>query len=163
MPLFIFCILGGLGSGTSRVPGPVDEGADAVGAQHVVLVQLGKEHVARTVLRRGAGGDRIVAWGERILEWPLAKPDLLEVVPARSGLEYSNGGCALDVDGDGVEEIVVARGRGRARFDCELLWFREAHDRTTWDEHSVARLGEKSTDPHDIQPLSVRGPDGEVH
>ncbi len=116
----------------------------------------------RTTLRRGASGDNIVAWGERILQWPLDRPELQEVVVPRQGLEYSNGGCALDVNGDGVEELVVSRGKGRARSDPELLWFQMRPGLKTWVEHPIARLGEKITDPHDIQPISARRPTGQV-
>ena len=79
--------------------------------QHTLLSQLGEEHLAHAVLRRDTKGDSIVAWGERILQWDLVGDTRMEeIFPSMEGLQYSNGGCAMDVDGDGNEEILVARG-----------------------------------------------------
>ena len=64
MLFLIIGMLGGTGPAADPGPGP------AAGVRHIVLARLGREHVARTALRRGAGGETIVAWGERILEWP---------------------------------------------------------------------------------------------
>ncbi|MBN2569449.1 MAG: hypothetical protein JXB42_08480 [Deltaproteobacteria bacterium] len=65
---------------------------------------MGEEHIAHAVLRREAKGDNIVAWGERILQWKLAKnAKMEEVFPPVKDSSYSNGGCAMDVDGDGDE------------------------------------------------------------
>jgi hypothetical protein len=143
-------------------PSGSDPGAATPQVQHVVLAQLGPEHLARTIERRSADGLRLVAWGERFVEWSLAHPDLKEVIPFRQGLKFSNGGCALDVDGDGVDEVVVARGEGRPNLNPQLLWLQERPGQSTWTEHSVARLGEGPISPHDILPFSSRSPTGEV-
>jgi hypothetical protein len=61
----------------------------------------------------------------------------------------------VDLDGDGVEEIVLARGQGRWARDPELLWFSAVPGRQTWAEHRVGRIGTEADDsPHDILPLS---------
>ena len=52
--------------------------------------------------------------------------------------------------------------RGGCGRDPELLWFQARPGLKTWVEHSIVRLGEKITDPHDIQPLSVRRRTGQV-
>jgi len=97
----------------------------------------------------------MVSWGERILEWPLPprEPELREVVAPVKGLGYSNGGCALDVDGDGVEEIIVARGGGRWCADPKLYWFQETAA-GRWSEHLAVEMGRGSIAPHDLVPIS---------
>ena len=56
--------------------------------QHTVLARLGGEHIAHAISRRGAGGDRVLAWGDRILEWPLdGTGATTEVVPRASPSE----------------------------------------------------------------------------
>ena len=52
--------------------------------------------------------------------------------------------------------------RRAARGDPELLWFQSRPGQPGWAEHSIARLGRETTDPHDIQPISVRRPSGEL-
>jgi hypothetical protein len=130
--------------------------------RHVVLGQLGGEHIAHAIYRRGNRGERVVAWGDRVLEWPLrGSPKLKEVVPPQPGKGYSNGGCAVDLDGDGAQELVVARGSGRWAHDPHLVWFKEMPGRQTWVEHSVARIGTETDDgPHDILPFSFRNSTG---
>ncbi|HVC92803.1 MAG TPA: hypothetical protein VND64_03885 [Pirellulales bacterium] len=128
--------------------------------RHTRLADLGGEHVAHAIFRHTPAGGAIVGWGERILEWPLDKPALHEAMPRLAGFEYSNGGCALDVDGDATDEIVVARGRTRSCSDPDLLWFKETGDGKFWTEHQIGNIGRGSIAPHDIQPFSARQPDG---
>ncbi|MBI3463003.1 MAG: VCBS repeat-containing protein [Planctomycetes bacterium] len=138
------------------VPRPASGDTSDFIAEHVLLARLGSEHLAHAICRRGAKGERIVAWGERILEWqPVGPGQAREVVPVKPGLAYSNGGCSLDLDGDGVDELVVARGEGRWGRNPELLWFQEGSGRDTWVEHAVERLpGAPKDAPHDIEPIS---------
>ncbi|HEY2249450.1 MAG TPA: hypothetical protein VGH74_00270, partial [Planctomycetaceae bacterium] len=124
------------------------------------LADLGSEHIAHAIYRRTQDGGRIVGWGERILEWPLDKPVLLEAIPRRTGFEFSNGGCAIDVDGDGTDEIVVARGRTRSCSDPDLLWFKDAGAAKPWNEHLIGSIGKGPIAPHDVQPYFARRPDG---
>lgn len=99
--------------------------------RHEKLADLGGEHVAHAVFRRTPDGGTIVAWGERIVEWPLSRPTLRQTVAPQGNLQFSNGGCALDVDGDGTDEIVVARGKTRSCADAELFWFEQSSDATS--------------------------------
>ncbi|MCC6442740.1 MAG: VCBS repeat-containing protein [Armatimonadetes bacterium] len=130
--------------------------------EQVSLARLGKEHIATAVWRRTARGGRVVAWGNRVLEWQLGRsPVQREVVPAREGVEYSNGGCAMDVDGDGIEEIVVARIDGRNDEAVDLLWLKGRPGQHHWKEHPVARLTKRAwAAPHDIRPLTGRDASG---
>ena len=132
-----------------------------------VLAHLGNEHFCRACCRHVANHDTIVAWGDRILEWTLpGSGEATEVAPTLTGQGYSNGGCMMDLDGDGTEELILARGKGRWSLDPQLLWFRQQPGRRTWMEHSVAQLGGPMDDsPHDMLPIfpqsatgkSVRG------
>ena len=74
-----------------------------VSAQRTVIAELGPEHMANAVYRRGVGGDRIAAWGDRILQWEVQPAaTATEVVPREQNvLGYSNGGCAMDLQGKG--------------------------------------------------------------
>lgn len=124
------------------------------------IAHLGEEHLANCVLRAGREGNRAVAWGDRIVEMPLrAGANVREVVPALPDRRYSNGGCSLDVDHDGFDEIVVARGwkpgAGPENAEIELLWYDETPGRDTWEEHLIARVPVRNARqaPHDIVPF----------
>ncbi|HVW02123.1 MAG TPA: hypothetical protein VHB77_17360 [Planctomycetaceae bacterium] len=134
--------------------------AEAFHVRPARLADLGSEHLAHAISRRTAEGVSIVAWGERIVEWPLKDPRLHEVVPRQNGTEYSNGGCALDVDGDGVDEIVVARGRSRSCSDPDLLWFQQTNADAPWTSHHIGHIGNGPVAPHDVNPFSALLPDG---
>jgi len=126
--------------------------------QHILLSQLGEEHLAHAVLRRETKGDNIVAWGERILQWKLAVgAEIEEVLPSIEGSSYSNGGCAMDVDEDGNEEILVARGGKPTCENPDLLWFKQVPDSKTWVEYQIAHIGGgKWSAPHDILPITMK-------
>lgn len=127
--------------------------------RHHQLADLGAEHLAHAVYRRTDRGGAIVAWGERVIEWPLERPNMREVVPRSGELHYSNGGCAVDVDGDGIDEIVVARGRSRSCANPELVWLHDAGG-SNWATHPIAALGAGPIAPHDIVPFSFVFSDG---
>lgn len=130
-----------------------------VAARHHLLADLGGEHLAHAVYRHTPRGGAVVAWGERVVEWPLDQPLLREAV-ARSGeMHYSNGGCAIDVDGDGTDEIVVARGRSRSCADPDLVWLKDDGG-PTWSSHKIASLGPGPIAPHDIVPFSFAFAEG---
>ena len=128
--------------------------------RHTLLADLGHEHIAHAVFRHTPEGGAVIGWGERILQWPLGRPELTELQARRPDAEYSNGGCAIDVNGDGRDEIVVARGRSRSGSDPELLWFEEAAPGKPWTEHYIAKLGTGQIAPHDIEPLVISRSDG---
>lgn len=123
-------------------------------ARHRQLADLGAEHLSHAVYRRTAHGGAVVAWGERVLEWPLEGLESREVVARAGEMQYSNGGCALDIDGDGTDEIVVGRGRSRSCADPELLWLQETGG-ASWASHAIDKLGAGPIAPHDIEPISL--------
>jgi hypothetical protein len=129
--LFAFLTFGAL-----EVVGRGAEPAEARSGEFDVQIkfnaELGGEHIAHAIYRRGPDGGSIVGWGERIVEWQLAQPELHEVTARQGDLRFYNGGCALDVNGDGVDEIVVARGKTRAGRDPELLWCEELAGAAHW-------------------------------
>ncbi|MGH7135761.1 MAG: FG-GAP repeat domain-containing protein [Pirellulales bacterium] len=153
-----YCLLVSLAAAATTI---ADDKAASVTlvAHHRQLADLGGEHLAHAVFRHTPQGGAVVAWGERVVEWPLERPELRELV-ARSGeTHYSNGGCALDVDGDGADEIVVARGRSRSCADPELVWLKDDGS-SRWASHSIAPLGSGPIAPHDIAPFSFVFDDG---
>ncbi|MBW3540819.1 MAG: VCBS repeat-containing protein [Planctomycetes bacterium] len=128
----------------------------ALKVQHVLIANLGPERIRHAVARRGRNGERLVGWRYRVVEFPFAASAAAkEVVAARERLEYSNGGCAMDVDRDGVDEIVVARSDPGGR-EIEFVWFKEAAGKAAWIEHVIGRY-ESPTHavPHDIQPFEM--------
>ena len=136
---------------------------DGFTVSHVTVADLGHERIRHAVLRHGRQGERLVGWRSRIVELPLkvgSQP--VEVVAAKAGLEYSNGGCAMDLDGDGIEEIVVARAGPRGR-DIEFVWFEESPKQTTWTAHHLGHFeSETSGVPHDISPVRFSSPKKET-
>lgn len=131
--------------------------------EHVVFDQLGSQHLGNVVYRQGADGGYFVGWGRTpIQEWPFGSARQRQVVLTKEDHRYSNGGAALDVDRDGVQEIVVARGRGEATEDSELYWFDEVPGEEHWEEHYIADSGEERfVAPHDVEPLTVTLDTGE--
>ncbi|HET7559724.1 MAG TPA: VCBS repeat-containing protein [Limnochordia bacterium] len=130
--------------------------------QHRVIAELGEERLRNAVYCWGPEGETIVAWGRRMLQWPLASgANYREVAPTAPGLWYSNGGCALDVDGDGFDEIVVARAQDPNDAEPVLVWFKPTDG--SWQEHVAAEIGGPSgTSPHDVLPFSAQRPTGET-
>jgi hypothetical protein len=90
-----------------------DEAAGAkppVEVEQKVIAQLGSEHFANAVYRQAKAGPRIAALDDRILQWPITSAaPTEEVVPSEPDRgRHSNGGCAIDLNGDGIDEVVVA-------------------------------------------------------
>jgi hypothetical protein len=127
---------------------------------HRQLAALGGEHLAHAVDLKTPAGRAIVAWGARVLAWPLPGGDQRQVVAIVPDMHYSNGGCALDVDGDGDEDLVVARGRSRSCADPRLYWFEQHDNAAEWTAHPIAELGRGNVAPHDIHPIAFSRGDG---
>lgn len=129
-----------------------------VRAEPMLIHQLGREHLGNTVYRRGSEGPRIAASGNRIIEWPIQEnAPLTEVVPYRPE-NYNNGACALDVNGDGIDEMIVARTVDKS--GTNVLWFEEVPGKALWEEHLIGFVpnegGEKGI--HDIMSFEVHIP-----
>jgi FG-GAP repeat len=126
----------------------------------MLIAQVGAEHFGNAVYRRGMEGPRIAASGTRILEWPVQESaPATEVVPNRPG-RYSNGACAMDVNGDGMDEMIVARQQEPSQ-GSDVLWFEEVPGQQLWKEHLVGHLAEWEA-PHDIMPLEMTVQGGAV-
>jgi len=138
----------------------MSSGSAKFNVHHVLLAQLGEEHLANAVLRSGAKGEHIVCWGDRILQWDVAEDaEMVEVFSAIPGFQYSNGGCAMDVDGDGKEEIVVSRCGKPSCGSPELFRFEQVSDSQSWVDHQIASIGgEAWSAPHDILPITMEVP-----
>ena len=170
-----FCCLGFLAAVACAFgqfsPGPTppstqsSESHERIASRLFTLSRLGPEHVANAVYRRGADRNSyIVAWGDRILQWPLERNGAVQkVYPQEGDWQYINGGCACDVDQDGVDEIVTGRGHGGSQTQHELVWLDEVEGRDQFRMHTFARLDIVGwAAPHDIQPLEVQVGDERV-
>jgi len=122
----------------------------------MLINQLGEEHFGNAVYRRGLEGPRIAASGNRILEWSVqASAPTTEVVPPDSE-SYQNGACAMDVNEDGIDEMIVGRTAGKPGTD--LLWFEEVKGQKNWKEHliSYVKNGKGEEGLHDIMPFYIK-------
>lgn len=121
-----------------------------------LLANLGSEHVANATHVRTPNGTAIIGWGDRVVTWRLsATPMFEEAVPRTAGVSYSNGGCALDVTGDGRDDLVVARGRSRVPQDPELVWIEQTAN-GHWKPHAIGPLAPGAMSPHDIAQIVFR-------
>ena len=132
--------------------------------EHVIQGYLGPNHLANLVYRKGIDGDKFVGWGRTpITEWPVGSANRRQVVPSHPDKRYSNGGCAMDLDGDGIDEIIVACGSMANLSDAALVWFKEVDGEQYWEEYEIARIWPRGhTAPHDIVPYIKQTEAGEV-
>lgn len=160
--IVVSCALGQSSPGPMFPSNQSNEAQGRITSQLFTLSRLGPEHLANAVYRKGAERNScIVAWGDRLLQWPLAKNGAMrEVYPRQEDWRYNNGGCAWDVDGDGVDEIVTSRGpggHGGTPRQHELVWFDEVEGQGQFRIHTFARMDiVEWAAPHDIQPLEVQ-------
>jgi hypothetical protein len=157
----VLMLLADAGVATARAEEPANVQAGQLKVKHTLLADLGGEHVAHAIFRRTPTGGAIVGWAERIVEWPLDAPKLREVLPRQGELRFYNGGCSIDVNGDGRDEIIVARGKTRACRDPELLWFEETAADRPWTAHKIEDIGPGPIAPHDIEPFAAVLPSGQ--
>lgn len=132
-------------------------------AEHVVIGHLGAQHLANLVYRKSKEGPKLVGWGRTpMMEWSVGSAGKKQVVPENPNHRYSNGGCAMDVDGDGEDEIIVARGAMANLRNASLLWFDPVDEQQYWQEHTIASIWEGGfTAPHDIKPYVYENQAGE--
>jgi hypothetical protein len=134
-----------------------------VKVEPMLISQLGAEHFGNAIYRRGMNGPRIAASGSRILEWPVQdSAPTAEVVPPGNE-NYDNGACAMDVNGDAIDEMIA--GRSVSDKGTDLLWYEEVRDQKHWKEHLIATLrkakGEEGI--HDIMPFEMKAQNKLLH
>ena len=145
------------------VPAQAAGEADALPVEvaPMMIAELPSDSLQHAAYRRGIGGGRVVASSvpppsaARILQWPLqASAPLTEVVPPDPAVaEYNNSVCPMDIDGDGVDEVVVSRRLQSSVHD--VVWFREVAGRKVWEGPYVIGGLNHAGYPHDIAPFSV--------
>jgi hypothetical protein len=126
-----------------------------VKVEPMLISQLGPEHFGNAIYRRGIEGPGIAASGSRILEWPVQASALTtEVVPPGPD-NYQNGACAMDVNGDNIDEMIVGR---TTQLGTDLLWFEEIPGQKVWKEHLIAVIkgGKGEEGLHDIMPFEMK-------
>jgi hypothetical protein len=109
------------------------------------------EHILRKLRNETITGlaiqDRtFVTWGDRLLWGSL--PQGYRVVRGR-GPMFAEGGCLLDVDGDGLLDIVVNEGGPEA----DLVWYRAPHAGGVWTRHVI----DTGIDAPDMLPATLLG------
>jgi hypothetical protein len=94
------------------------------------------EHILRKLRNETVTGYAIqertlVTWGDRLL-WRRLPQGNYRVVRGR-GRAFVEGGCLLDVDGDGKLDIVVNEGGP----ENGLVWYRSPHSGGCWTRHLI--------------------------
>ena len=89
----------------------------------------------------------LVTWGDRLL-WGSLPQGNYQLVRGR-GRAFAEGGCLLDVDGDGKLDIVVNEGAPEA----DLVWYRAPHSGTNWTRHVI----DTGIDAPDMLPVTLLG------
>lgn len=133
-----------------------------VKVEPVLIHQLGSEHLGNAIYRIGTEGPRIAASGNRIIEWPIREnAPLTEVVPYKPE-NYNNGACSMDVNGDGIDEMIVARTVSKEGTD--LFWYEEIPGEKLWKEHLIAYVANKGGEEgiHDIMPFVFKDPGNNI-
>lgn len=138
-----------------------------------IIDKLGEQHIKNTVLRKGIKGDKINGWFFRIFEWDLTENGEKKVVVDRKGdYIYSNAGCQMDLNSDGVGEVITSRHikptlvndfSDKKNKINEIIWFEEVEEQEKWVEHKVAEIYQEDlwSRPHDFVPIQFKI-DGEI-
>jgi len=115
-------------------------------SEHVIK-RLHREVITGYALQKRT----LVTWGDRLL-WRGLPQGNYRVVRGR-GRAFAEGGCLLDVDGDGALDIVVNEGGP----ESDLVWFRAPHgpalSNAPWTRHVI----DTGVDAPDILPATLFG------
>jgi hypothetical protein len=111
-----------------------------------------QEHVLQNLHHEAVRGyalheRTLVTWGDRLLWRGLPKGNIQVVRGA--GRAFDEGGCLLDVDGDGRLDIVVNEGSP----DPALVWYRAPKSGGTWTRHVI----DTGVDAPDMLPATLLG------
>jgi len=108
-----------------------------------VLQKLRNETVVGYALQERT----LVTWGDRLL-WRSLPQGNFRVARGR-GRAFAEGGCLLDVDGDGQLDVVV----NESGPEAALVWFRGQRAVGPWARHII----DTGIDAPDIVPVSLLG------
>jgi hypothetical protein len=108
-----------------------------------ILQKLRNESISGYALQERT----LVTWGDRLL-WRKLPQGNYQVVRGR-GRAFAEGGCLLDVDGDGKLDIVVNEGGPEAN----LVWYRAPRSGTRWTRHLI----DTGVDAPDMLPATLLG------
>ena len=133
--LFRVLTIAVLGGALAAAPFPIF-------SEHI-LQNFGNERVTGYVI----DGRTLVTWGDRLL-WRSLPRGIYRVVSGR-GRAFSEGGCLLDVDGDGRADIVV----NESGPEAALVWFRAAGRGPLGVRHVI----DTGIDAPDIVPATLFG------
>jgi len=112
-----------------------------------ILLKLHDEVVTGYALQ----GRTLVTWGDRLL-WRRLPQSNYQVVRGR-GRAFAEGGCLLDVDGDGKLDIVVNEGGP----ENDLVWFRAPHGPPSGDAPWTRHVVDTGVDAPDMLPATLLG------
>ena len=152
-----------LGALVAAVAAETPSNQPSVRVERQRVLYYSKEYLRHAQYLRKKGGDSIVSWGWRILEWPLDSGKYRETVPENPKYRFSNGSVAMDVDGDGNDELIVSRYERENWKGHEFLWYERVPGQAAWREHKIGYIEAPGKEmPHDMQPLLMRLPDGSM-
>jgi hypothetical protein len=89
----------------------------------------------------------LVTWGDRLL-WRSLPQGNFQVIRGR-GRAFAEGGCLLDVDGDGKPDIVVNEGAP----ESDLVWYRAPRGSGVWTRYVI----DTGVDAPDMLPATLLG------
>ncbi|MGC9946675.1 MAG: VCBS repeat-containing protein [Bryobacteraceae bacterium] len=112
-----------------------------------VIKQLRNEAITGYALQERT----LVTWGDRLL-WRGLPQGNYQVVRGR-GRAFAEGGCLLDVDGDGKLDIVVNEGGPEA----DLVWYRAPHGPASKQAAWLRHVIDTGVDAPDVLPATLLG------
>jgi hypothetical protein len=123
----------------------------AVEVERHRILYLSREYLRHSHYIQGKQGDFIVAWGWRILQFPLNSGKFKEVVPEDPKFRFSNGSAVVDLNNDGNQELIAGRYLRENHTEHEILWYERPASGDRWVPHHIgATPGPKLEMPHDL-------------